>query len=176
MRRPGSTGAASQQPALVSPIAVVNKNEQNKFNPLNSLMTTLGYGKSIWTKVNKIPVSEALPLIDLTFLLEEHIQTLIELCNLKAWYQDTECSEILNLIEFYQKEELSVQPSKWGDSLQKILLDQMTYQAPSETVHWNYLALQTKSPNTHSHVKDGKAEDITQEDNQDPDRHGEATH
>jgi len=104
-------------------------------------MTTLGYGKSIWTKVNKIPVSEALPLIDLTFLLEEHIQTLIELCDLKTWYQDTECSEILNLIKFYQKEELSVHPSKRGDSLRKTLLDRTTYQAPYETVHRNYYSI-----------------------------------
>jgi hypothetical protein len=52
------------------------------FNPFNLLMTALGYGKSIWTKVNLLSSTEAIPLITLTIILEEHIQTLCSLCEL----------------------------------------------------------------------------------------------
>jgi hypothetical protein len=37
------------------------------------------------------------------------------------------------------------------------------------------LALQTEPSYTHSHDQDGKAEHVTKENNQDPNRHGKTT-
>lgn len=78
----------------------VNKIPSRSFNPFDSLQIALGYGKSLWTKVKSLPLADALPLIDLTFLLEEHIQTLVTLYTFKTSTHNPDDSIISDLCEF----------------------------------------------------------------------------
>ena len=125
MRWPTPTGATSTAPAYGSRILqdheVPYKNNNSPFNLLNLLMTALGCGKTIWTKVDDLPLSEALPLVDLTFLLDEHIKNLTALCALDYTSLDNSDGSIISdLLSFYKREELPTQPNKRGRSLREI--------------------------------------------------------
>ena len=127
MRQPLPTCAAANSNTKRLVNKSTYKNENAKFSPIESLMTVLGYGKTIWTKVNNLPLLEALPLIDLTFLLEEHIQNLYELCKFETSFPpDFDGSIIPDLFEFYNKQELSRQSNKRGHSLREVFLAQVT--------------------------------------------------
>jgi hypothetical protein len=112
MRRPCLTGVQALDRPPTRTSAYVNKNDDLSFNPLDLLTTALGYGQTIWSKVNSLSLLDALPLIDLTFLLEEHIQSLIEVCNYSNFLHDTNDNLIILLSQFYQSEELSAPFSK----------------------------------------------------------------
>jgi len=82
---------------------------------------------------------DALPLIDLTFLLEEHIQSLIEVCNYSYLLNDTNDNLIILLSNFYQSEELSAPVSKQGSSLRKLCIDRINKRSvPLEPTSSNY--------------------------------------
>jgi hypothetical protein len=104
-------------------------------------MIALGYGSSIWSKVNSLPLTEALPLADLTILLGEHIQTLIALCKLNVTSKEADDCIISDLSKFYQAEEIPTPNSKRGDSLRKILINQTTVQVPTSAVPNYYESL-----------------------------------
>jgi len=107
------------------------------FNPFQSLLTALGYSKSIWCKVNSLPLSDALPLIDLTFLLKEHIQMLVALCTWSNLFHTRDHSAISILSKFYQTTELSIPLSKRGSSLRKLLLEWSAHRACLLTCTFN---------------------------------------
>jgi hypothetical protein len=139
MRRPCLTGvqALDRSPSRTSVYGY--KNDELSFNPLNLLTTALGYGQTIWSKVNSLPLLDALPLIDLTFLLEEHIQSLIEVCNYSNFLHDTNDNLIILLSKFYQSEELSAPVSKRGSSLRKLCIDRINKRSvPLEHTSTNY--------------------------------------
>jgi hypothetical protein len=132
MRRPYSMGVAAHGTRVLHDHEVLNKNGSPSFNPLKLLMTALGYGKSIWAKVNDLPLSDALPIVDLIFLLEEHIQNLITLCKLD--YTSSNASDdsiISDLLHFYNRKELPMQSNKRGHSLPEILIKQADRQSSS---------------------------------------------
>jgi hypothetical protein len=132
MRRPYSMGVAAHGTRVLHDHEVLNKNGSPSFNPLKLLMTALGYGKSIWAKVNDLPLSDALPIVDLIFLLEEHIQNLITLCKLD--YTSSNASDdsiISDLLHFYNRKELPTQSNKRGHSLPEILIKQADRQSSS---------------------------------------------
>jgi len=122
MRQPCPTGATVQQITTTCLSRDLYKNEGSAFNPFKSLMTALEYGKAVWSKVKTIPISEALPLLDLTFLLKEHIETLLELCSLNPSPNAVNSKEFSILSAFYQSPEVSIHHSKRGESLRKIFL------------------------------------------------------
>jgi hypothetical protein len=123
MRRPSSTGAATQATTSQYVSKATYKNGSPSFNPFNYLETALGYGKAVWSKVQALPLSEALPLLDLTFLLEEHIESLFELCQLNTPCDAENNVEISTLSSFYQVPELLIHPSKRGISLRETLIN-----------------------------------------------------
>jgi hypothetical protein len=135
MRQPLPTRAAAYSTPQRSANEGTYKNGNGIFSPIESLMTALGYGKTIWTKVNNLPLLDALPLIDLTFLLEEHIQNLYELCKFDSKFP-TDDSILLDLHEFYTKQELTQQLNKRGHSLREVFLAKAT----QETSITNYLS------------------------------------
>ena len=122
MRQPCPTGATVQQITNKCLSSDLYKNEGSAFNPFKSLMTALEYDKAVWSKVKTIPISEALPLLDLTFLLKEHIETLLELCSLNPSPNAVNSKEFSILSAFYQSPEVSIHHSKRGESLRKIFL------------------------------------------------------
>jgi len=123
MRRPSPTGAATQATTNQYESKAKDTNGSPSFNPFNYLETALGYGKAVWSKVQALPLSEALPLLDLTFLLEEHIESLFEICQLNTSRDAENNVEISTLSSFYQGPELLIHPSKRGISLRESLIN-----------------------------------------------------
>ena len=139
MRRPCLTGVQALDRPPIQTNANVYKNDKSSFNPLDLLTTALGYGQTIWSKVNSLPLLDALPLIDLTFLLEEHIQSLIEVCNYSNFLHNTNDNLIILLSQFYQSEELSAPFSKRGSSLRKLCINRVNKSSVlSEHTSTNY--------------------------------------
>jgi len=177
MRQSGLKGATVPHPLYAvqrNNGSAVYKNEQTKFNPFNLLMTALGYGESIWTKVNLLSSTEAIPLITLTIILEEHIQTLCSLCELDKSSHEID-NRLSKLSKFYNEEELSIPISKRGVSLQEAFISRTTPQVLSETDFQNYYAHLSpeeiddeltywtpRTPSTTETVTMRKAEECTQ--------------
>jgi hypothetical protein len=82
----------------------------------------LGYGISIWSRLSTISSVDDLPLVDFTFLLEEHIQSLFHLCKLKNLINPSTSEILRDLLHFYQADKLS--PNTRGGTLRSNLFQQ----------------------------------------------------
>lgn len=143
MRRPGPTDALTHRADPLQDHGLPYKNEFPSFNPFQSLLDALGYGQAIWTKVTSLPPPDALQLMDLTFLIDEHIQNLLTLCNLDYPVSSFTNGRIISdLQNFYNRSELFIRPNKRGSSLREILLQRAELQSTnSNNQYTNYYDL-----------------------------------
>jgi hypothetical protein len=72
-----------------------------QLSPLDQLEYALGSGIAIWEKINSCSPSKLGPLLGLTFILEEHIESLLSLCMLRD-IKNSSCTIIERLQSFYQ--------------------------------------------------------------------------
>jgi hypothetical protein len=121
-----------------TPLSPHDSRRQN-FNPLDHLQQALESGVAIWDKINSHQLSNLGPLLGLTFLLEEHIETLTTLCMLKGILQNTSCEIIERLKSFYQGPEIQLHSSKRGPSLFQTI--RKTAKSPDFLPNANYFAI-----------------------------------
>jgi hypothetical protein len=110
-----------------------------QLSPLDQLEYALGSGIAIWDKINSCSPSKLGPLLGLTFILEEHIESLLGFCMLQD-IKNSSCAIIEWLKSFYQTVKFTVNPSKWGPLLQAIVEDLPSLvQLPSHSNYYDIL-------------------------------------
>jgi hypothetical protein len=94
------------------------------FSPLDQLKHALGSGVAVWDKITTSAPPDIGPLLGLTFILEDHIETLLELCMLQN-LKSTSCNIIERLKSFYQNDNSSIANYKRGPSLHTVINDSL---------------------------------------------------
>jgi len=89
--------------------------------PFNQLEQALESGNAVWTKLQLCDPSDLIPLLSLIIIIEQHIESLADLCILNDYNNKTSCEIIKRLISFYSLPEQPYHSSKRGPSLQHLL-------------------------------------------------------
>jgi hypothetical protein len=100
-------------------------------NPLYQLEHALGSGAAVWEKLKTCGRQDLPALLGLTFILEEHIESLIELYMLKGFLDQATCSILNGSKRFYHSPEYQPSQTKRGISLHQVL---QTSRLPSERI------------------------------------------
>ena len=109
---------------------------RNAFDPISLLYNAISYGEAVWSHIHNSAVC-ATPLVNLSYIIEDQLQTLIEFCTSPPFNIPSD-PIILSLIKFYTAPELHIRKNH---ILPRPLVDQIRASvSPSPPSIWNYFA------------------------------------
>ncbi len=79
--------------------------KERVFNPINLLHKAISYGEAVWQHTQHQQQHNITPLLNLSYIIEDHLQNLIEIVSTNATQNNTIDSSISSLITFYSSPE-----------------------------------------------------------------------
>ncbi len=100
------------QPSSTSVSSLKSQHTQRtNFHPINLLHKAISYGDAVWQQMyTRLPQNiNITPLLNLSIIIEDHLQNLVELCTSSDKYYKYPIDPIIkSLFEFYSTQELSL--------------------------------------------------------------------
>jgi hypothetical protein len=85
-----------------------HQSQERAFNPTNLLYNAISYGEAVWSHIRHQQNQNLTPLVNLSYILEDHLQNLIEICSSLKCYSPSD-PLIQSLITFYSSPALHPQ-------------------------------------------------------------------